>query len=119
MSQPQEKPRLGVVRETAPEKRLRILVVNDDDAVTVVLRSGFEPLRNVVLEIVPRRRGCHPPAGSRTLRSRGARSGAGDRRLRAAEARQAPLSLDRHAGRQPQPRTRSSCARRSSAGSTA
>ena len=43
MNQPQEKPRLGVVREERPEKRLRILVVNDDDVVSSVLRSGFDP----------------------------------------------------------------------------
>ena len=33
MNQPQEKPRLGVVRQSA-EKPLRILVVNDDAAVS-------------------------------------------------------------------------------------
>ena len=32
---------------------MRILVVNADDAVTAVLRSAFEPLRNVALEIAP------------------------------------------------------------------
>jgi LmbE family N-acetylglucosaminyl deacetylase/CheY-like chemotaxis protein len=52
MNQPQEKPRLGVVREI-PEKRLRILVVNDDDVVSSVLRSGFDPLRTLSLKIVP------------------------------------------------------------------
>ena len=53
MNQPQEKPRLGVVREEIPEKRLRILVVNDDDVVSSVLRSGFGPLRTLSLKIVP------------------------------------------------------------------
>jgi LmbE family N-acetylglucosaminyl deacetylase len=52
MNQPQEKPRLGVVRKT-PEKRLRILVVNNDDAVTTLLKSAFDPLRTVSLEITP------------------------------------------------------------------
>jgi LmbE family N-acetylglucosaminyl deacetylase len=52
MDQPQEKPRLGVVREN-PQQRLRILVVNDDDVVSSVLRSGFEPVGAVSLKIVP------------------------------------------------------------------
>jgi LmbE family N-acetylglucosaminyl deacetylase len=52
MNQPQEKPRLGVVREN-PQQRLRILVVNDDDVVSSVLRSGFEPVGIVSLKIVP------------------------------------------------------------------
>jgi len=52
MNQPQEKPRLGVVREI-PEKRLRILVVNNDDAVTTLLKSAFDPLRTVSVEIAP------------------------------------------------------------------
>jgi DNA-binding NtrC family response regulator len=53
MNQPQEKPRLGVVREEIPEKRLRILVVNDDDVVSSVLRSGFDSLGTLSLKIVP------------------------------------------------------------------
>jgi LmbE family N-acetylglucosaminyl deacetylase len=52
MNQPQEKPQLGIVRQT-PKKRLRILVVNDDAVVSSVLRSGFDPLSTVSLEIVP------------------------------------------------------------------
>jgi LmbE family N-acetylglucosaminyl deacetylase len=52
MNQPQEKPRLSVVRKI-PEKRLRILVVNDDDAVTTVLKSAFDAVRTVSLEITP------------------------------------------------------------------
>jgi LmbE family N-acetylglucosaminyl deacetylase len=52
MNQPQEKPRLGVVRQGL-EKRLRILVVNDDAAVSNLLRSGFDPIRTVLLEIAP------------------------------------------------------------------
>jgi LmbE family N-acetylglucosaminyl deacetylase len=52
MSQPQDKPRLGVVREI-PEKRLRILVVNNDDVVTSVLKSAFDPIGIVSLEITP------------------------------------------------------------------
>ena len=52
MTQPSEKPRLGVVRET-PEKQLRILVVNTDDMVTNVLRTEFGPLANVLLEVLP------------------------------------------------------------------
>jgi LmbE family N-acetylglucosaminyl deacetylase len=50
MNQPQEKPRLGVVRQPL-EKRLRILVVNDDAAVSILLRNGFDPVRTVSLEI--------------------------------------------------------------------
>ena len=51
MNQPQEKPRRGVVRET-PEKRLRILVVNNDNA--PLLKSAFAPVRSTVsLEITP------------------------------------------------------------------
>ena len=52
MNQPQEKPRLGVVRRS-PKKRLRILVVNDDDVVSTLLKSGFAPVRTVSLEIAP------------------------------------------------------------------
>jgi len=52
MNQLQEKPQLGIVRQT-PKKRLRILVVNDDAVVSSVLRSGFDPLSTVSLEIVP------------------------------------------------------------------
>jgi LmbE family N-acetylglucosaminyl deacetylase len=52
MNQPQEKPRLGVVRQSV-EKPLRVLVVNDDAAVSGQLRSGFDPIRTVSLEIAP------------------------------------------------------------------
>lgn len=51
MNQPQEKPRLGIVQQI-PKKRLRLLVVNDHDVVTVVLRSGFDPVA-ALLDIVP------------------------------------------------------------------
>ena len=50
-NQPQEKSRQGVVRQI-PDKRLRILVVNNDDA--PLLKSAFEPVRSIVsLEITP------------------------------------------------------------------
>ena len=52
MNQPQEKPRLGIVRQI-PLTRLRILIVNADDVVTVVLKAGFEPVANISLDIVP------------------------------------------------------------------
>ena len=52
MTQPSENPRLGVVRET-PGKQLRILVINNDDIITIVLRNAFEPLHNVQLEVLP------------------------------------------------------------------
>jgi len=52
MNQPQEKPRLGVVRQI-PEKGLRILVVNADEVVTAVLKSAFDPLQAGSLEIAP------------------------------------------------------------------
>ena len=52
MNQPQEKPRLGVVRQTL-EKPLRILVVNADEVVTAVLKSGFDPVRTVSLKVTP------------------------------------------------------------------
>jgi len=50
-NQPQEKPRRGVVRKI-PEERLRILVVNNDNA--PLLKSAFDPVRStVLLEITP------------------------------------------------------------------
>jgi LmbE family N-acetylglucosaminyl deacetylase len=52
MNQPQEKPRLSVVRYTAG-KRLRILVVNVDAAVTAALKSAFDPVATIALEIAP------------------------------------------------------------------
>jgi LmbE family N-acetylglucosaminyl deacetylase len=52
MNQPQEKPRLGIVRQTA-EKRLHLLVVNADAAATNLLRSTFDAVRRVSLEIAP------------------------------------------------------------------
>jgi len=52
MDQRQEKPRLKVVQQ-APERRLRILVVNNDAQVTDVLRSAFALVENASLEIVP------------------------------------------------------------------
>jgi LmbE family N-acetylglucosaminyl deacetylase len=52
MNQPQEKPRLGVVRQI-PEKGLRILVVNADEVITAVLRSAFNPIHAGSLEIAP------------------------------------------------------------------
>jgi DNA-binding NtrC family response regulator len=50
-SQPQEKPRLGVVPQQKPGKPLRILVVNADDNVSTVLRQGFQPIGSVLLDI--------------------------------------------------------------------
>jgi LmbE family N-acetylglucosaminyl deacetylase len=52
MNQPQEKPRLGIVQQV-PKERLRLLAVNASDAVTAVLRSGFDPVANALLDIVP------------------------------------------------------------------
>ena len=52
MNRPQEKPRLGVVRQS-PKKRLHLLVVSADDAVTSALRSTFDAVRTVSLEITP------------------------------------------------------------------
>ena len=48
-----DKPRLSVVGEKAPDKQLRILVVNADDVVTAVLRSAFDAIGIVSLEITP------------------------------------------------------------------
>jgi LmbE family N-acetylglucosaminyl deacetylase len=52
MIQLQEKPRLNLVRHAAG-KRLHILVVNVDEAVTAALKSAFDPVRTIFLEIVP------------------------------------------------------------------
>jgi len=52
MNSSQEKPRLRVIRQS-PKKRLRILVVNDDDDVSSLVRKAFEPIRTVSLEITP------------------------------------------------------------------
>jgi LmbE family N-acetylglucosaminyl deacetylase len=51
MNQSQEKPRLAVVQHPAG-KRLRILVVNVDEAVTGALKSTFDPVSTISLEIV-------------------------------------------------------------------
>ena len=101
MNQPQEKPRLGVVREEKPEKRLRILVVNDDDVVSSVLRSGFYPLRTLSLKIVPDAETAIRMLSAGALRPRGGGSSDYFRRLRAAQARQGPLPLDRDAACHP------------------
>ena len=52
-NQPQQKqqPRLDVVRET-PQQRLRILIVNDNDVVTTVLKSAFGQVNTVQLTVV-------------------------------------------------------------------
>ena len=52
MNQSQEKPRLNVV-QTTPERRLRILVVNNDEVVTAVLKSAFDSVHGASLEIAP------------------------------------------------------------------
>ena len=52
MNQPQEKPRLSLVQHAAG-KRLRILVVGVDEAVTIALKSAFDPVRTISLEITP------------------------------------------------------------------
>src|SRR4249919_321445 len=52
MNRPQEKPRLGVMRQI-PKKRLHLLVVNADTAATSVLRSTFDAVHAVSLEIAP------------------------------------------------------------------
>jgi hypothetical protein len=82
MNQLQEKPRLGIVRQIL-KKRLRILVVNDDVVVSSVLKSGFDPVSTVSLEIVGHR-DRNPYAVGRPLRPRGGGSGDFFRRLRAA-----------------------------------
>ncbi len=40
------------MRQT-PDKQLRILVVNVDEAVTAALKSAFDPVRTISLEIAP------------------------------------------------------------------
>jgi LmbE family N-acetylglucosaminyl deacetylase len=52
MNQLQEKPRLGVVRKS-PKKRLHLLVVSVDAAVTSALRSTFDAVHTVSLDITP------------------------------------------------------------------
>ena len=52
MNQPQEKPRLSVLPEIR-EDRLPVLVVTADEIVTAVLRSEFDALPNVSLQIAP------------------------------------------------------------------
>jgi LmbE family N-acetylglucosaminyl deacetylase len=52
MNQPQEKPRLSVVQKVA-EKRLRILVVSVEEVVIAALKSAFDPVRTISLEIAP------------------------------------------------------------------
>ncbi|SEP45205.1 N-acetylglucosaminyl deacetylase, LmbE family [Rhodospirillales bacterium URHD0017] len=52
MNQPQEKPRLSLVRQI-PDQRLRILVVNVDAVVTAALKDAFDPVATISLEIAP------------------------------------------------------------------
>jgi LmbE family N-acetylglucosaminyl deacetylase len=52
MNQPQEKPRLEIVRNI-PRKRLRMLIVNTDQDATSALRNAFDSVSTAVLEIVP------------------------------------------------------------------
>jgi LmbE family N-acetylglucosaminyl deacetylase len=52
MNQPQEKPRLNVVRQI-PDERLRILVVSVEEVVITALKSAFDPVRTISLEIAP------------------------------------------------------------------
>ena len=52
MNQPQEKPRLGLVRPI-PEKRLRILVVTVEELVIAALQSAFGSASGFSLEITP------------------------------------------------------------------
>ena len=53
MNQLQEKPRLNVVQTATEERRLRILVVNNDEVVTAVVKSAFDPVQGASLEIAP------------------------------------------------------------------